>query len=307
METARTVPGSFVWVGLHAPAAGRLHSIAEAFGLHPLAVEDALHAHQRPKLERYGSTLFLVLKTVARGAPGRTVPAGEPAESGEFLIFAGPGFIVVVRHGCAPALGGVRRHLEAHPQRLAHGPAAVLHAIADTVVDQYLDAVTSLEAETEDVEARAFSPGGGHDIARVHRLKRELTALRRIAVPLLQPLRRLAERRLPGVDKDTATYFRDVHDHLTRATERLTVLTELVDTALTLTLTHTGLQQSTDLRRISAAAALIAVPIAIFGIYGMNFGHMPELRWILGYPMVVTATTAICALIHHAFRRSGWL
>ncbi|AZP15181.1 magnesium and cobalt transport protein CorA [Streptomyces aquilus] len=204
-------------------------------------------------------------------------------------------------------MGPVRSRLEADPERLAHGPVAVLHAIADSVVDRYLDVVTALEADAEDVENDAFSPAVGQEVGRMYQLKRELVELRRTVVPLAAPLRDLAERRVPGVDKELAAYFRDVADHLAQAAERVTVLTELVDNALTMALAQTSIQQNHDMRRISAAAALIAVPVAIAGVYGMNFDHMPELRWVFGYPLMLVSTATLVTVVYLVFRRKKWL
>ncbi|MGX1563261.1 magnesium and cobalt transport protein CorA [Streptomyces sp. NPDC055506] len=307
MDVTRTTPGGFVWIGLHAPTADQLQIVARAFGLHPLAVEDALHAHQRPKLERYDDTLFLVLRTAVYLEHEELTPTTDIVGTGEIMAFVGRDFIVVVRHDPARHLSGVRTALEADPGRLAHGPVAVLHAIADTVVDQYLDVVTALEGDVDQVEFDAFSPDARHDVGRVYQLKRELLELRRTVTPLAQPLADLAERRVPGVDRELAAYFRDVADHLAQAAERVTVLTELVDNALTMALAQTSVQQNHDVRRISAAAALIAIPVAIAAVYGMNFDHMPELRWLFGYPTILITTAALVALVYLVFRKKRWL
>nr|WSY57677.1 hypothetical protein OG999_10605 [Streptomyces sp. NBC_00886] len=179
--------------------------------------------------------------------------------------------------------------------------------MADTVVDQYLDVVTALETDAEQVENDAFSPDVGYDVGRVYQLKRELLELRRTVAPLAQPLRDLAERRVPGVDREMAAYFRDVADHLAQAAERVGVLTELVDNALSMALAQTGVQQNHDMRRISAAAALIAVPVAVAGVYGMNFDHMPELRQHFGYPTMLISTAVLVTVVYLVFRRKHWL
>ncbi|NNN31422.1 magnesium and cobalt transport protein CorA [Streptomyces sp. S3(2020)] len=307
MDAARRTPGGFVWIGLHSPTADQLQVVARAFGLHPLAVEDALEAHQRPKLERYDDSLFLVLRTAVHLEHDQSTPTTDIVGTGEIMAFAGRDFIVVVRHDPSEHLGPVRSRLEADPERLAHGPVAVLHAIADAVVDRYLDVVTSLEAEADNVENDAFSPGGGQDIGRMYQLKRELVELRRTVVPLAVPLRDLAERRVPGVDKELAAYFRDVADHLAQAADRVTALTELVDNALTMALAQTSIRQNHDMRRISAAAALIAVPVAVAGVYGMNFDHMPELRRLFGYPLMLASTATLVTVVYLVFRRKKWL
>ncbi|MFE7839223.1 magnesium and cobalt transport protein CorA [Streptomyces sp. NPDC057474] len=307
IHAARTTPGAFVWVGLHAPTTEQLQAVASTFALHPLAVEDALEAHQRPKLERYDDTLFLVLRTTVYLEHDRLTPTADLVGTGEIMAFAGRDFIIVVRHDPSEPLTGVRSRLEADPERLAHGPVAVLHAIADSVVDQYLDVVTALETDADEIENDAFSQDTGHDIGRIYQLKRELVELKRTVAPLARPLRDLAERRVPGVDRELAAYFRDVADHLTQAAERVTALTELVDNALTMALAQTSLQQNHDMRRISAAAALIAIPIAVAGVYGMNFDHMPELRQRLGYPTMLGATAVLVTVVYLVFRKKRWL
>ncbi|MFF3875899.1 magnesium and cobalt transport protein CorA [Streptomyces sp. NPDC001978] len=307
MDAAHSTPGAFVWIGLHAPTADQLQVVARAFALHPLAVEDALNAHQRPKLEQYDDTYFLVLRTAVYLEHDRLTPTTDIVGTGEIMAFAGRDFIVVVRHDPSEPLTGVRSRLEADPERLAHGPIAVLHAIADSVVDHYLDVVTALETDADEIENDAFSPDITHDVGRIYQLKRELVELRRTVAPLAQPLRDLAERRVPGVDKELAAYFRDVQDHRTQAAERIAVLMELVDNALSMALAQTSIQQNHDMRRISAAAALIAVPVAIAGVYGMNFDHMPELRWTFGYPLVLGVIATACFLLHRIFKHNGWL
>ncbi|MET9881098.1 magnesium and cobalt transport protein CorA [Actinacidiphila glaucinigra] len=307
MTACHKSSGSFVWIGLREPTAHQLQVVADAFDLHPLAVEDAVHAHQRPKLERYGDTLFLVLKTAVYVEHDRLTPTSEVISTGEIMIFAGRDFAVVVRHGDSPDLRVVRRRLENQPELLSHGPAAVVHAIADTVVDQYLDVIRAVEADVEQVEADVFSPERTDDAGRIYQLKREVLELRRAAVPLGTPLRYLADAKAPGFDSEICTYLRDVSDHLAQASERITGFVELLDSVLSANLAQLGIQQSTDLRRISAWAAIIAVPTMIVGIYGMNFDHMPELRWVFGYSLVVAVIAIACTLTYRAFRRNDWL
>ena len=307
MAAARESSGGFVWIGLREPTTDQLQVVADAFGLHPLAVEDAVKAHQRPKLERYDDSLFLVLKTAVYVAHEHLTQTSEVVSTGEIMIFTGPGFIVVVRHGDSPDLAGVRHDLENRPDLLAHGPAAVLHAIADTVVDQYLDVVDAFGTDVDQLETDVFAPERTDDAPRIHQLKRELLELRRAVAPLTQPLEELTTARVPGVDPAIAAYLRDVGDHLTQATERVHAYNELLDGILSANLAQLGIRQNTDLRRISAVAAIIAVPTLIAGIYGMNFDHMPELSWTFGYPAVLIVMAVVCALIYRAFRRNGWL
>ncbi|MFD3993828.1 magnesium and cobalt transport protein CorA [Streptomyces sp. NPDC058548] len=307
MTACHATAGSFVWIGLHAPTADQLQTVADAFDLHPLAVEDAVHAHQRPKLERYGDTLFLVLKTAVYIEHEKVTPTSEIVDTGEIMIFMGADFVIVVRHGPSHQLTGVRHDLEEHAELLAHGPASVLHAIADTVVDDYLDVIQAMETDVEEVETEVFSPEHGSEAGRVYQLKRELLELRRCVSPLLQPLRELSEGHWPHLAREITPYLRDVHDHLVQANERVTALSDLVDTALVLAHAQTSVRQNADVRRISAYAALIAVPISVFAIYGMNFDHMPELGWTFGYPLVLAVTATVCALLHRTLRRRGWL
>ncbi|MFG1808037.1 magnesium/cobalt transporter CorA [Streptomyces sp. NPDC049040] len=307
LRAARAQEGGFVWIGLHEPGPRDLEDIADTFGLHPLAVEDAVHAHQRPKLEQYEDTLFLVLKTIVSVEHEELTATSEVVDTGEIMIFLGVDFIVVVRHGSAPALGGVRRSLEERPDMLAQGPAAVLHAIADQVVDDYLDVADAVELDVEQLESDMFAARRTDDAERIYQLKRELLEFRRAVLPLTRPLMRLADEPLPAVPEPVGKYLRDVADHLTQVRERLTAAAELTDGLLAANLARVGVQQNTDMRRISATAAILAIPTLIAAIYGMNFDHMPELHWIFGYPLMLAVTAAISYTVYRAFRRNGWL
>ncbi|SEO25196.1 magnesium/cobalt transporter CorA [Actinacidiphila rubida] len=306
LEEARR-KGGFVWIGLHEPEAEHLAEIAEAFGLHPLAVEDAVKAHQRPKLERYGDTLFLVLKTIVFVEHERLTATSEVVDTGEVMIFVGRDFVVVVRHGSAPGLARVRRALEARPEMLRHGPAAVLHAITDQVVDDYLDVADAVELDVDTLESEVFAAAQGDDAERIYQLKRELIEFKHAVVPMARPLQRLSEDPDPLVSAEIARYFRDVADHLSHVKERLVAYSELVDGLLAANLSQLTVQQNVDMRRISAAAAIMAIPTMIAGFYGMNFRHMPELGWSFGYPLMVGVTSVLSALCYRAFRRNGWL
>ncbi|MCL2553210.1 MAG: magnesium/cobalt transporter CorA [Actinomycetia bacterium] len=299
--------GGFVWIGLHEPEAEHLAEIAEAFGLHPLAVEDAVHAHQRPKLERYGDSLFLVLKTIVFVEHEKLTATSEVVDTGEVMIFLGADFVVVVRHGSAPGLTRVRRRLEAHPELLRHGPAAVLHAITDQVVDDYLDVADAVEFDVDAMESDVFSSTHEDDAERIYQLKRELIQFKHAVVPLARPLQRLSEDPDSLVSTEIARYFRDAADHLSHVRERLVSYSELVDGLLAANLSQLAVQQNVDMRRISAAAAIMAIPTMIAGFYGMNFRHMPELGWTFGYPLMVAVTATLSALCYRAFRRYGWL
>ena len=291
----------FVWIGLHEPTEEEFESVRLEFGLHPLAVEDAVKAHQRPKLEVYDVTLLLVLK------PARYYDETDDIELGEILIFAGDGFVVVVRHGEATALTGVRRQVEEDPQRLRQGPTAVLHAIVDRVIDEYFPVSQSLEEDIEEVEAEVFSPDRTNSAERIFKLKREVLEFSWAAGPLAEALDDLAEDRIPHIDSSMSSYFRDVRDHLARVVEQTESNRDLLTSILTANLTQISVGQNNDMRRISAWVAIVAVPTMIAGVYGMNFDFMPELRWTFGYPLILTVMVAICLGLYFRFRRAGWL
>lgn len=307
LEEARKRTGGFAWIGLHEPDAEHLAEIAEVFELHPLAVEDAVTAHQRPKLERYGDTLFLVLKTIVFVEHEKLTATSEVVDTGELMIFLGANFVVVVRHGSAPGLTRVRRALEARPEMLAHGPAAVLHAIADQVVDDYLEVADEVELDVEELESDVFSAAHGDDAERIYQLKRELIEFKRAVHPMARPLQRLSEEPDQLIGAEICRYLRDVADHLSHVRERLAGYGELVDGLLAANLSQLAVQQNVDMRRISAAAAILAVPTMIAGFYGMNFRHMPELAWTFGYPLMMGVTATLSFLCYRAFRRYGWL
>jgi magnesium transporter len=292
---------AFVWIGLHEPSRDEFDSVAGEFGLHELAVEDAIKAHQRPKLEVYDDMLFVVLKTASY------VDREEVVEFGEILLFIGEGFVVSVRHGPATDLSAVRAAIERDADRLRRGPGAVLHAIVDRVVDDYTPAIEGLREDIEQVEADVFSPARHSSAERIYKLKREVLEFTRAAEPLLAPIDHLAEGRHPLVKDEVQEYFRDVADHLTRVHEQLEGFRELLTSVLTANLTQVSIQQNEDVRKISAWVAIIAVPTMIAGIYGMNFEHMPELGWELGYPLVLAVMAGACLTLFRYFKRAGWL
>jgi magnesium transporter len=293
--------GSFVWIGLHEPTREEFDSVAGEFGLHELAVEDAIKAHQRPKLEVYDDMLFVVLKTA------RYVDTREVVEFGEILLFLGESFVVSVRHGPATDLSGVRRAVEGDPDRLQRGPGAVLHAIVDRVVDDYAPAIEGLREDVEEVEAEVFSNERHSPAQRIYQLKREVLEFTRATEPLLTPIEALSHGRYELVHPDVHEYFRDVADHIRRVNEQLESFRELLTSVLTANLTQVSLQQNEDVRKISAWVAIIAVPTMIAGIYGMNFEHMPELGWELGYPLVLAVMALACLTLFRYFKRAGWL
>ncbi|TDC15814.1 magnesium and cobalt transport protein CorA [Streptomyces sp. 8K308] len=299
--------GRFVWIGLYEPTAEQIQQVADAFNLHPLAVEDAVHAHQRPKLECYGDVLVLVLKTIVHVDHEQVIATSEIVDTGEIMLFAGPGFAITVRHGSAPPLDGVRRRLEADSDRLGHGPTTVVHAVADLVVDRYLEVADAFQNDIENLEAEVFSPDRSVDAARIYQLKRELLEFRRAVAPLTGPLRRLASGTVADIPTRVTAYLRDVADHHQRAVETISGFDELVTGMLNASIAQLSLQQNADMRRISAMAALIAVPTMIVGVYGMNFDHMPELTWRYGYPAVLAVIVITCTVIYRALRRNRWL
>ncbi|MGW6565792.1 magnesium/cobalt transporter CorA [Streptomyces sp. NPDC054975] len=299
----------FVWIGLHEPSVEEFAGLAELFGLHPLAVEDAVHAHQRPKLERYDDTLFAVFKTVRYVEHEELTATSEVVDTGELMVFTGPDFVITVRHGSHGSLGPLREALEADADQLAKGPAAVLHAIADHVVDDYLAVADAVQNDIDAVETAVFSEQVSRgDAGRVYQLKRELLELKRAVAPLDRPLQSLAAAQpLSLVSAEIQPYFRDVADHLSRITEQITSFDALLDSILQAHLAQVTVAQNEDMRKITAWAAIIAVPTMVCGVYGMNFDHMPELRWTFGYPLVVGVMAVACFLLHRSFRRNGWL
>ncbi|HEU5038250.1 MAG TPA: magnesium/cobalt transporter CorA [Nocardioides sp.] len=298
---AKAEDGDFVWIGIHDPSQDEVHEVAEVFGLHPLAVEDAVKAHQRPKLERFGDMVFLILKTLWY------VDADDAVETGEIAMFVGDNFVVSVRHGHGNELHTAREQLESSRQVLNNGPGAVLYAVLDRVVDEYLDVVDELVVDVDEIEASVFSATRTYDTARIYVLKRELSEVRRAVLPLRDPLLRLASGDVPAVPEQATPFFRDVSDHLARAAETVDSLDALLSTAFEAYLAQISVQQNDDMRKISAGAALVVVPTLIAGIYGMNFRHMPELGWTWGYPFALALMAAVATGLWVLFKRSGWL
>jgi magnesium transporter len=310
IDDVRRSGDGFVWLGLHDPDEAELAELAERFGLHPLAVEDAVHAeHQRPKLDRYEDTLFAVLKTVRYVHPETPAADVEVVETGEISVFIGRDFVITVRRGEPRGLQGLRRSLEQDPERLALGPSAVLHAIMDRIVDDYLGVVNSMQLDVDAVETAVFGgPGRSRrDAERIYVLKREVLELRRSVAPLQAPLRTLSERPVRLVHPEIREYFRDVEDHLARVTEQIGSFDELLTTIIQANLAQVTVEQNEDMRRISAWVAILAIPTAVAGVYGMNFTHMPELSWAYGYPATLLLIAAICLVLYRGFRRNGWL
>jgi magnesium transporter len=308
VERVRKHGDGFVWLGLHEPTDQEFAGIAELFDLHPLAVEDAIEAHQRPKLERYDETLFAVFKTVCYVEHEELTATSEVVDTGEIMVFVGQDFVITVRHGRHGSLGPLREELESDPAQLAKGPAAVLHAIADHVVDDYLQVTDSVQADIDQVEMDVFAENGARaDPGRIYQLKRELLELKRAVVPLGRPVEDLATRPIRVVPPEIQAYFRDVLDHLMRVKEQIASFDELLNSILQAHLAQVTVAQNEDMRKITAWAAVIAVPTMVCGVYGMNFDHMPELHWTFGYPLVLGVISIACLVLHRGFRRNGWL
>ncbi len=292
---------AFVWLGLFEPSPEEFDSVRREFGLHPLAVEDAVHAHQRPKIELFAQTLLVVLK------PVMYIDHDEVVEIGEIALFVNPEFLISVRHGNPSPLKAVRARLEHEPELVERGPGAVLYAIVDRIVDDYEPVVEGLMVDIHEVEEQVFSPGRHNPAERIYYLEREVLDFRRAIVPLAPAIERLAGRSHPLIHRELRPYFRDAHDHLLRVNGQVDQFRELLSTALSANLTQIAVRQGEDMRRITAWVAIAAVPTAVAAIYGMNFDHMPELRWTFGYPLVMGVIAMTCVYLYWRFRRAGWL
>jgi magnesium transporter len=291
---------AFVWLGVVEPSAEEFEAIARQFNLHELAVEDAIKAQQRPKVELFGETLFVVVKTVTRPT------TGEAIEVGELLLFVNRDFLITVRHGDGD-LSSVRERVERRPDLLAHGTGVVLYAILDHVVDGYGDVAQSVDGEIQIVEREVFSAERTNPVEQIYKLEREVLDLYRAVSPLLEAVDEISEGRFEAVPTELDDYFRDVHDHLQRVTGRVAGFRALLDSALQANLTQVSVRQNEDMRKISAWVAIAAVPTMVAGIYGMNFDHMPELHWRYGYFTVLILIAAVCLALYRRFKRVGWL
>jgi magnesium transporter len=312
----------FLWIGLKDPTDDEFAHVRKELSLHPLAVEDAVKGNQRSKLEVYDDSVFVVLR------PLRYTEATSQVETGELMVFLGAHFVVTVRRGDAGPLGEVRHRVDTGVAQHVPGPASVLHAVMDAVVDGYLAVDQEISHDLEemeesvfatevDVEARASGEASpvpasakvqrGGDARRIYLLKREVLEIRRAVHPLTDAALRLAQQPVPFVPQEARPFFRDVADHLLRITDHVESYDRLLTDILSAHLTRVSVQQNDDMRRISAWVAMAAVPTLLAGIYGMNFDHMPELHWRVGYPLAVTVMAVVCAGLYRAFKRSGWL
>ena len=311
----RDQPSGMAWIGLARPTEGELLSLAAEFDLHPLSVEDAMEAHQRPKLERYGDTLFVVLRAA------RYLDAPEEVDFGELHVFVGPDFVITVRHGAAPDLSAVRRRMEESPELLKLGPEAVLYAILDAVVDGYAPVVAGVQNDIDEIETEVFR-GDPEVSRRIYELSREMVEFQRATRPLVGMLHGLiAGFSKYGTDDELQRYLRDVADHVTHTSERVDgfrqALTDILTVNATLVtqqqnaemraLAEAGFEQNEEIKRISSWAAILFAPTLVGTIYGMNFTHMPELHWVLGYPFAIALMAVVCTTLYVIFKRKDWL
>ncbi|MFE5539899.1 magnesium and cobalt transport protein CorA [Streptomyces sp. NPDC056492] len=295
--------GAFAWVRLADPSEGRLMALAEELGLHPLAVEDALHGHQRPKRERFGDVLSVALKTL------RYVEEDAAVETGDIMIFVGPRSVLTVSHGTIDPCAEAARRLDADPDMPGHGPWGVLHSVLDVVADAYGDAARRVRATLNRLEDEVFSTSRVDHTGSIYSLKREVREFRDAVQPLVPVVQGLLSGG-PGEGSHPskiAPYVRDVADHLHRADIEVRTLDELLDSVLGAQQARVGTWQNDDMRRISAWAAIFAIPTMVAGVYGMNFEHMPELGWTYGYPLAVVLMALAAGALYRAFRRNGWL
>ncbi|MET9561594.1 magnesium and cobalt transport protein CorA [Streptomyces tauricus] len=311
----REQPDGMAWIGLARPTENEILSLAAEFDLHPLAVEDAMEAHQRPKLERYGETLFVVLRAA------RYLDASEEVDFGELHVFLGPDFLITVRHGAAPDLSAVRRRMEETPELLSLGPEAVLYAILDAVVDGYAPVVSGVQNDIDEIETEVF--GGDPWVSRrIYELSREMVEFQRATRPLVGMLHGLmAGFAKYGTDDELQRYLRDVADHVTHTSERVDgfrqALTDILTVNATLVtqqqnaemraLAEAGFEQNEEIKKISSWAAILFAPTLVGTIYGMNFTHMPELHWTLGYPFAIVLMAVVCTSLYVIFKRRDWL
>jgi magnesium transporter len=292
--------GEFVWIGLSEPSSAEMERLRRRFKLHPLAVEDALNAHQRPKVEVYGRELFVVARTAQL--------VDDQIAYGETAIFVGEGHLITVRHGSARAHTELRQQVEASPALLAKGPDYVLHAVLDFVVDGYLPIIQALEDEVLDIERRTLETFLSHDeVKRLFHLRRDLIRFKRVLSPMSEVCGRLEHLDTPCLDADVRPYFRDVLDHTQKVEGMVDALREVITSVFEAASLLEQQRQGAITRKLAAWAAILAVPTAVAGIYGMNFEHMPELKWVWGYPAVVAGIVGICGVLYARFRKDGWL
>ncbi len=294
-------PGTFVWVALRNATDEELAAVQEEFGLHELAVEDARHGHQRPKIEEYGDMVFTVMHLVEYGPT-------DHFNVGELAIFVGPNYVVSVRNRSTQSFLGVRERCEREPELLRQGSGFVFYALMDAVVDRYFPFVEALEAELETIEDQIFEPGSARsNIRQLYDVKRRLQTLRHAVVPMMDAASTLYGGRVPAVCAKSGEYFRDVYDHLLRINGTLDGLRETIGTAIQVNLSMVTIEEGETTKRLAAWAGIFAVATAFVGIWGMNFEHMPELKWTYGYPAAIGVIVGVCGILYWRFRKAGWL
>ncbi|MED5617794.1 magnesium/cobalt transporter CorA [Ideonella sp. BN130291] len=294
-------PGCFVWVALRDATDEELHTMQQEFALHELAVEDARHGHQRPKVEEYGDTVFAVMHTVE-------FTATDALRAGEVAVFAGPNFVLSVRNNSQQGFLGVRARAEREPQLLRHGAGFVFYALMDAVVDRYFPVIDALESELEAIEGRIFEPGAARaNIEQLYALKGRIMTVKHAVAPLMEAAGKLSLGRVPRVCETSRDYFRDVYDHLIRINATLDTLRDTIGTAIQVNLSMVTIEESEVTKRLAAWAGIFAVATAFAGIWGMNFEHMPELKWHFGYPAALGLIVTTCGLLWWRFRKAGWL
>jgi len=288
-------------VALRDATEAELAEMQEEFDLHPLAIEDARVGHQRPKIEEYGNSLFVVMHTIE--------VEGDDLRAGEVHVFAGPNYVLSVRHRTERGFQDVRARAEREPDLLSHGSGYVLYALMDAVVDRYFPVLDAVEMELEKLEGRLFTPGASprENIESLYYVKQKLTTMKHATAPLQENAGKLYGGRVPGVCHGLGEYFRDVYDHLVRINQSIDAARETVNTAIQVALAMVATGQGEITRRLAAYAALVAVPTMIAGVYGMNFEHMPELQWELGYPLTIAVMVALDLFLFWRFRKAGWV
>lgn len=293
-------PDCFVWIALRDAAADELTRMQHEFGLPDLAVEDARHGHQRPKIEEYGDVLFAVIHTLE-------LTDGE-LHVGEVAIFVDRNYVLSVRNRCQQGFLGVRARCEREPEQLRHGPAFVLYALIDAIVDRYFTIIEFLESELEMIEEQIFTKGSQRgNIERLYQLKRKVTLLKHATAPLLEAVGKLYGSRVHPACINTQEYFRDVHDHLYRINTSINAIRETISTAIQVSLSMVAIEENEVSKRLASWAAIFAAATLFVGIWGMNFVHMPELNWRYGYPMALAILASVCGYLYYRFKRSGWL
>ena len=287
--------GDFIWIGINEPTGAEIFTIGQSLGLHPLAIEDAIEPHQRPKLESYSDHLFMSLRTVSY--------SDDDITTNEVNIVMGQHYLLTVRHG-GPDLREARRRAETYDEAMSHGPTAALHAVVDSIVDHYEEVAAELETDVEEVETSVFSAERTSDSTRIYRLKRETLEFRRAVQPLRDPVNRFAAIATP---EEARPYFRDISDHLTRAADVIDTIDNLLDNALNAHLAQLSVQQNEDMRKLTAGATIFAIPTAIAGIYGMNFKLTDFQQWGGGFWVTTGVSIGLCLWVWRAFKKSGWL